>query len=312
MEVYRELDSIPARPGGRAVALGTFDGVHKGHRRVIAAARDWARARGIPAAVATFEPHPLQVLRPQESPPLLTTTPMKIDLVAELGVDELVLIPFTRELSRLGPEEFCSGVLAGKLDTRYLSVGANFRFGHRAAGGADTLESRPEFEAEAVSLVEQDGAVVSSTRIRELVGHGDVAAAAHLLESPFQVEGTVVRGDARGRGLGMPTANVEPGAGMVVPAAGVYAGTARGLPAAINVGVRPTFESDGRLLIEAHLVGLESDIYGETLRIAFLERLRAELRFDSAEELVAQMRKDVERAREIAAAWSDEVRSHHL
>jgi riboflavin kinase/FMN adenylyltransferase len=301
MRVYTTLDEIPPAPAGRSVALGTFDGVHAGHRHVIGAAQEWAAAHGAAAAVATFDPHPLQVLRPEQPPRLLTTTPVKLDLIAGLGVDEAIVIPFTQEFSSLSAEEFCSQVLAGRVGARHVSVGANFHFGHRASGDAAMLCDREEFDADVVPLVEAGGEPVSSSRVRAMIAAGDVAQAAGLLEAPFQIEGVVVEGDARGRDLGMPTANLEPPQRVVLPAPGVYAGTALGHPAAISIGVRPTFEHEGRLLIEAHLLDFEGDLYGEPLRIAFLDRLRDELRFDSVDELVDQMQKDVEETRRLAS-----------
>jgi riboflavin kinase/FMN adenylyltransferase len=301
MRVYTTLDEIPPAPAGRSVALGTFDGVHTGHRHVIGAAQEWAAAHRAVAAVATFDPHPLQVLRPEQPPRLLTTTPVKLDLIAGLGVEETIVIPFTEEFSSLSAEQFCSQVLAGRVGARHVSVGANFHFGHRAGGDAAMLCEREEFDADVVPLVEAGGEPVSSSRIRALIAAGDVAQAARLLEAPFQIEGVVVAGDARGRDLGMPTANLEPPEQVMLPAPGVYAGTALGHPAAISIGVRPTFEQEGHLLIEAHLLDFEGDLYGEPLRIAFLDRLRDELRFDSVDELVDQMQKDVEETRRLAA-----------
>jgi riboflavin kinase / FMN adenylyltransferase len=306
MDVYRTLDEIPAAPNGRAVALGTFDGVHRGHRRVIDAARDWARAHGARSCVVTFDPHPLQVLRPADPPRLLTTTDVKIGLISELGVDEVAVIPFTHELSLVDPAKFADDVLAGRLAARHVSVGENFRFGHGAAGDADFLRSRPELDAEIVPLISRDGETVSSSRIRELVAEGAVEAAADLLGAPLTLAGTVVQGDARGRELEMPTANLEMPPEVVVPAEGIYAARARlesgeEVLAAVSIGVRPTFEEDGLLKVEAHLIGFEGDIYGRRLQLAFLRRLRDEKRFESAEELVVQMKKDVEETIEIAA-----------
>jgi riboflavin kinase/FMN adenylyltransferase len=302
MNVIRSLADVPPAPDGRAIAVGTFDGVHLGHRRVISDALAWAREHGLVAAVVTFDPHPLQVLSPKDAPPLLTSTDVKADLVRGLGVDELVVIPFTPEFSRLDAERFCADVLAGALSARRVSVGENFRFGHEARGDATLLRRQSAFEASVVPLVEAEGGPVSSSRIRELVEGGDVAAARALLGDPFQLEGVVVEGDRRGRELGIPTANLLPSPELVVPGAGIYAGLARGVPAAISVGVRPTFEADGKLLVEAHLLDFEGDLYGEALRVAFLDRIRDEESFDTPEALVEQMRRDVERTREIATS----------
>lgn len=302
MEVFPSLAQVDPVHHGRALAIGTFDGVHLGHRAVIAAAVDRGRAEAMPAAAVTFDPHPHQVVRPDDPPLLLTSTPVKVDLIAALGVDQLVIIPFTPEFSRLEADEFCRDVLVGALQARHVSVGANFRFGHGARGDAAVLRSRPEFETTVVPLVERGDGPVSSSRIRELVAKGEIAGAGELLGAPFQLEGMVVQGDARGRTLGMPTANVEPPPGVLVPGAGIYAGLALGHQAAISVGVRPTFESDGKLLVEAHLIDFDGDLYGQTLRVAFLERLRDELRFESSEELAEQMRRDVERVRTVLAS----------
>jgi riboflavin kinase/FMN adenylyltransferase len=240
------------------------------------------------------------VLSPEELPRLLTSTAVKIDLISELDVDELVVVPFTPEFSRLEAKAFCEDVLARTLGARHVSVGENFRFGHGAHGDAAMLSACADFDVRVVPLLEIAGEPVSSTRIRELVEAGDVAAARELLGHPFLLDGKVVEGDARGRELGMPTANVAPEPAVIVPGAGIYAGTARDRPAAISIGVRPTFEQDGELLVEAYLLDFEGDLYGETLRLSFLERLRDEERFDSPEELVEQMRRDVERVREVA------------
>jgi riboflavin kinase/FMN adenylyltransferase len=305
MRVYKSLADVPAEPSGRAVALGTFDGVHLGHRRVIGSAVDRARERGLVATVATFDPHPLRVLRPEQPPQLLTITDQKIALVAGLGVDELVAIPFTPELSRQSAEDFCTQVLAAALGARLVSVGANFRFGHGAAGDAALLRARPEFETEVVELVQHGGDSISSSRIRSLLAEGDVAGAAELLGAPYTIAGPVVEGDRRGRELNVPTANVEPPADVILPAKGIYAAiaTADGVEptaAAVSIGVRPTFDTEGKLLVEAHLIGFDGDLYGRTLGLAFLERLRDEVRFESADELVEQMQKDVEQARNVA------------
>ena len=301
MKTYTDLDRIPQAPAGRAVAVGTFDGVHLGHREVIAHARARGRAKGMAVAVVTFDPHPLHLLAPEDAPPLLTSTAVKCDLIAETGVDELVIIPFTEEFSQLEPERFCAEVLADRLGAAFVSVGENFRFGRGASGDAETLRAQTGFETEVVPLVEHGGAPVSSTRIRELIDEGDVAAARELLGAPFLLEGVVVAGDARGRELGIPTANLAPEPGVILPGAGVYAGRARDCGAAINVGVRPTFETSGETLVEAYLLDFEGDLYDERLRLVFLDRIRDELRFESADELVQQMWRDVERVREIVA-----------
>jgi riboflavin kinase/FMN adenylyltransferase len=304
MRVYRSLSDVPAAPAGRALALGTFDGVHRGHRRVIGSAVERARDRGLVSTVATFDPHPLQVLRPEEPPALLTSTDQKIALISDLGVDELVAIPFTTERSQQSAEDFCDEVLVERLGARSVSVGSNFHFGHGAAGDAALLGSRPEFDTDVVELVQDGGGSISSSRIRGLLADGDVAAAADLLGAPFAISGQVVKGDGRGRELDMPTANVQPPAGVILPRSGIYAAqaTANGErhPAAVSIGVRPTFGSGGDLRVEAHLIGFDGDLYGRTLQLSFLERLRDEIAFDSPQELVEQMKRDVEQARAAA------------
>src|SRR5688572_26045412 len=313
MRVHRSLDDVPAEASGRAVALGTFDGVHRGHRRVIGSAVGRARERGLVATVATFEPHPLRILRPDQPPQLLTTLDRKIELVSELGADELVAIPFTSELARQSAEDFSAKVLAAALGARSVSIGTNFRFGHGAAGDAAVLRSRPEFETDVVELAELGGDSISSSRIRSLLAEGDVTGAAALLGAPHTIAGPVVEGDRRGRELNMPTANIEPPTDVILPAKGVYAAlaTANGerRPAAVNIGVRPTFETEGDLLVEAHLIGFDGDLYGRTLGLAFLERLRDEVRFESAAELVEQMQKDVQQAGAVAAKAATVSRS---
>jgi riboflavin kinase / FMN adenylyltransferase len=286
------LPDVEPGSGGRHVAIGTFDGVHLGHREVIRGAD----------TVLTFEPHPLSVIHPEATPRLITTFAVKRDLIAGLGVDELVVIPFDKGFSSQSAEEFVQHVLIEKLGAEQVSVGENFRFGQRAKGTPDFLASHSEFETRVVPLVEAAGETISSSHIRGLVAAGEVAQAAQFLGGPFLFEGEVVTGDKRGRELGMPTANLVPDERYVVPSHGVYAAWAHGYPAAVNVGVRPTFETGRGLLVEAHLIGFDGDIYGETLRIAFLERLRGEKRFDSVDELVEQMNRDAEEAKRIADA----------
>jgi riboflavin kinase/FMN adenylyltransferase len=288
------LPEVEPRPGhARHVAIGTFDGVHLGHREVIRDAD----------TVLTFDPHPLAVIRPEALPKLLTPPSVKYDIIAGLGVEELVVIPFDREFMSKSAEEFVEEVLVRKLQAELVSVGENFRFGKGARGDAEFLASRSEFETRVVPLVEVEGETVSSSHIRGLIAAGEVAKAARFLGGPFLLEGEVVHGDRRGGPeLGIPTANIVPDDRYVTPGHGVYAGWAHGHPAAVNVGVRPTFDTGRGLLVEAYLIDFEGDLYGQTLRIAFLERMRGEKRFDSVDDLVAQMRRDVEEARQIASA----------
>jgi riboflavin kinase/FMN adenylyltransferase len=284
------LPDVEPGSGPRKVAIGTFDGVHRGHREVIRGAD----------TVLTFDPHPLSVIHPEATPKLIGTFPVKRDLIAGLGVQELVVIPFDKGFSSQTAEEFVQDVLIDRLGAGQVAVGENFRFGKGAKGTPEFLAEREEFETRVVPLVEAAGETISSSHIRGLVAAGEVGPAAEFLGGPFLFEGEVVHGDKRGRELGMPTANLVPDDAYVVPGHGVYAAWAHGYPAAVNVGVRPTFQTGRGLLVEAHLIGFDGDIYGETLRIAFVERLRGEKRFESVDELVVQMNRDVEQARRIA------------
>jgi riboflavin kinase/FMN adenylyltransferase len=291
-----KVTSLPdAEPRPRRVAVGTFDGVHLGHREVI---------RGNDT-VLTFDPHPLSVVAPHALPKLLDSPAIKRDLIAGMGVEELVTIPFDREFASKSAEQFVDEVIVGKLGATHVSVGENFRFGQAAKGDADLLRSRSEFETRVVPLVMVEDETVSSTHIRGLVAAGDVERAARFLGAPFMLEGEVVSGDRRGRELGFPTANIVPADAIAHPGHGVYAAWAHGHMAAVNVGVRPTFDTGRGLLVEAYLLDFDGDLYGETLRIAFAKRLRGERRFESSEALVEQMERDVEDARSILAS------SHH-
>lgn len=290
-----KVTSLPdAEPRPRRIAIGTFDGVHVGHRAVI----------GDADTVLTFEPHPLHVIHPEAEPKLLMPFGVKRDVIEGLGVSELVVIPFDREFASIDPVEFCERILIEQLAATEVSVGENFRFGAKAKGTPELLASREEFETKVAPLVEVGGETVSSTRIRALVSAGEVEEAAECLGSPFMVEGTVVRGDQRGRTLGFPTANLVPDPGLVYPGYGVYAAFANGKPAAVNVGVRPTFETGRGVLVETFIIDHDEDLYGKTLRVAFAERLRGEKRFAGTEELIAQMHRDVADAREVCARFS--------
>ncbi len=287
------LTQLPdAEPHPRRIAVGEFDGVHLGHREVI---------RGSDT-VLTFEPHPLQVVRPEAAPKLLTSLEAKAELVAALGVQELVVVPFDDRFAHQTPAAFIDDVLVGALQATHVSVGENFRFGHGAAGDPALLAADRRFETRVVDLVEVDGEVISSSHVRALVLAGEVRQAARLLGAPFRLRGTVVHGDHRGRELGFPTANIVPDEKLVCPGHGIYAALAGGVPAAVNVGVRPTFGTGRAVLVEAHLIDRTVDLYGQQLTIEFLARLRGERRFESAQALVAQMKLDVEQARDICAA----------
>jgi riboflavin kinase / FMN adenylyltransferase len=269
--------------------------VHLGHREVIRGAD----------TVVTFEPHPRTVVAPDSAPKLLTTLEIKADLVASLGVDELVVIPFDGERMAQTAQDFIDHELVERLGARRVSVGENFRFGNRARGDADLLCAQDAFETRVVKMVELDGEIISSTHIRGLVAAGEVGTAARFLGAPFHMRGTVAHGDKRGRTLGFPTANLVPDPRLVVPDHGIYACRAQvdgeTHIAAVNVGVRPTFKTGRGLLVEAYLLDFDGDIYDRELRLDFLERLRGERRFDSVDALVEQMGRDVVETRRIAA-----------
>jgi riboflavin kinase/FMN adenylyltransferase len=285
--------------GERSVAVGTFDGVHLGHREVIKGSR----------SVLTFDPHPVTVVAPQHTPKLLTTLDRKAELIAALGVEELIVVPFDAEFAKRTASEFIDQILVGALGATRVAVGENFRFGHKAQGDASLLAGDARFETIVHPLLEIDGEIVSSSHIRGLVLAGEISEANRLLGAPFQLSGEVVRGDARGRELGFPTANLVPDEALACPGHGVYACLAGGsqplaaaVPAAVSIGVRPTFNTGRGELIEAYLLDFDGDLYGEQLRLDFLERLRGERRFESPAALIEQMHRDVERTREIAQA----------
>ncbi len=279
------------RGAARSVAVGTFDGVHLGHRQVIAGAD----------SVLTFEPHPVSVVAPQHTPKLLTTLERKAELIASLGVDELIVIPFDADFAQRTAADFIDAVLVRALGAGRVSIGENFRFGHRAQGDPALLSADERFETVVHPLLEIGGEVVSSSHIRGLLLAGDVAEANNMLGAPFQVTGPVAHGDKRGRELGFPTANLVPDEAFACPGHGVYACLANGMPAAVSIGVRPTFETGRGELIEAYILDFDDDLYDQELTLSFLERLRGERRFDSADALVEQMRADVQRTREIAS-----------
>ncbi len=289
MRIVRLPDVSKAQ---RRVAVGTFDGVHLGHREVIAGCD----------SVLTFEPHPVSVVAPAHAPKLLTDLPRKAQLIAQLGVQELIVIPFDAVFAAREASTFIDDVLVGALGAVHVSVGENFRFGHRAQGNAALLQADPRFTTTVHPLLEIDGEIVSSSHIRGLLAAGEVEESTRLLGAPFLLAGEVVHGDERGRELGFPTANIVPEEQLVCPGHGVYACRAGERLAAVSIGVRPTFQTGRAELIEAYLLDFEGDLYGSALESSFLARLRGERRFESAQALVAQMHRDVQRTREIAAA----------
>ena len=279
MRVARTPDELG--PGPRAIAVGTFDGVHLGHRAVVAAAVE----SGLPATAVTFDPHPRSVLGP-DTVPLLCSLERRLELLEELGVGEALVVPFDRELAALEPDAFAARWLA-PLGAAVVAAGADFRFGRGRAGDLELLRALG-YDVRPVALV----AGVSSSRVRELVAAGEVVEAAQLLGRPVEVEGTVVSGDARGAGLGFPTANLAPPEGVLVPRLGIYAGSALATRAAVSVGTNPTYDV-GELRVEAFLLDYEGDLYGRRLVVELWRRLRDEAAFDSEEALVAQIAQDV-------------------
>jgi riboflavin kinase/FMN adenylyltransferase len=283
------------RSEGRSVAVGTFDGVHLGHREVIAGSD----------TVLTFDPHPVSVVAPQHTPKLLTTLARKAELIASLGVEEMVVIPFDAEFAKRSAATFVEDVLVGALGAERVAIGENFRFGHKAQGDRHLLQADERFSTTIHPLLEVDGEIVSSSHIRGLVLAGEQTKANRLLGAPFQLCGEVGHGDERGRELGFPTANLVPDDAFACPGHGVYACIASTpeigeQAAAVSIGVRPTFRTGRGELIEAYLLDFDGDLYGQTLCLDFLMRLRGERRFDTPEALVEQMHRDVERTRELA------------
>jgi riboflavin kinase / FMN adenylyltransferase len=295
------------QPAERSVALGSFDGVHLGHRRVIGDAVATAAEHGLRSSVITFHPPPIAVLRPDVQLVQLSSLSRRAALIAELGADELVIVRFDRAFSTVEADEFAADVLGGTLGARHVSVGENFRFGRGARGNPALLTdvgARAGYDVHVEPLLEVGGEPVSSSRVRELMGAGLVEDAAALLGRPPWIEGAVVRGDGRGRELGYPTANLAPIPRSPSPAIGVYAGVAH-LPggshaAAISVGYNVTFTDDrSRVRIEAYLLDFDADIYGSPIRLDLTHRLRDELNFDSVEALVAQLAVDVAEVRSL-------------
>lgn len=284
------------------VTIGVFDGVHRGHREVIVHTVERAADAGLAAAVLTFDPNPLEVLRPEQAPTRLCSVQRRSDLISALGVDEVRVLSFTEDLSHMSPQDFIDEILINSLGARAVVVGEGFRFGHRAAGSTQTLREA------GLQVVEYDlvgdGQPVSSTRIRAAVAQGDVRAAAQMLGRLPEVEGVVVAGHKRGREMGYPTANVQHHGLAAVPADGVYAGLTLvdGIeyPSAISIGTNPTFEGHQRTL-ESFLLDTDQDLYGAHVRVTFVERLRPMLTFDGVEALVTQMAEDVRHARDVLA-----------
>jgi riboflavin kinase / FMN adenylyltransferase len=315
MQRWQGPADVPDAFGPSVVTLGVFDGVHRGHQRIIGRARQAASELGLPVVAVTFDPHPDEVVRPGSHPPFLCTTRRRCELLAGLGADAVLVVEFNYEFSQLGPDEFVRTVLVERLHAARVVVGEDYRFGHKAAGDVALLAELGEkydFTVEGLPLVTEDGVRISSTEIRARLAEGDVVGAAHDLGRPHRVEGVVVRGHQRGRALGFPTANLETLPHAAIPADGIYAGWLYELdpsdgseqdkwPAAISVGTNPTFDGRERT-VEAHALDRDDlDLYGAHVAVDFVRRLRPTLKFDTVDELVAQMHEDVADTRRMLA-----------
>ncbi|MDP3968388.1 MAG: bifunctional riboflavin kinase/FAD synthetase [Nocardioides sp.] len=306
--VWRALDEVPDDLGRTVVTIGNFDGVHLGHQHVVRRAREVADDLGVGHVVAvTFDPHPFAVLRPEHAPPTLTTVPTRVELLAAAGVDDVLVVPFSRDIAAWTPERFVEEILVVTLRARAVVVGANFRFGNRAAGDVATLREQGAIHDFVTDPVALDGGpqVWSSTYVRNCLAAGDVEGAAEALGRPFTVRGTVSRGEQRGRELGYPTANVPTG-GAAAPADGVYAGwltrgdTGERLAAAISVGTNPTFDGERDRRVEAYVLDrTDLALYGVEVEVAFVAHIRGMRRFDGVDPLLEAMAEDVVRTRSL-------------
>lgn len=309
LTVYRGLDEVPEDFGPSVVTIGVFDGVHRGHQALMRRVVELGRGHDATPVVATFDRHPLEVIAPDKAPRPLSTLPQRARLMAALGIEVLVVMTFDDVFRHLTPEEFVRQILVEDLRAVHTVVGANFTFGHKRAGTIETLESLGAAHGFGVTVFEMqqgvDADVVSSTLIRRHIAAGEVEQAHKELDHPYVLEGMVVRGAARGAALGFPTANLRVPSKMLLPRIGVYAGwmvhDELRSPAAINVGVNPTFEERDEPIVEVHVIDFSGDLYGEIVEVEFTHRLRDEQRFDSADALVEQMKADVARARELLA-----------
>ncbi|MBB5116635.1 bifunctional riboflavin kinase/FAD synthetase [Streptomyces eurocidicus] len=318
MQRWRGLEDIPQDWGRSVVTIGSYDGVHRGHQLIIGRAVERARELGVPAVVVTFDPHPSEVVRPGSHPPLLAPHHRRAELMAELGVDAVLILPFTAEFSKLSPADFVVKVLVDKLHAKLVVEGPNFRFGHRAAGDVEFLKelgATYDYGVEVIDLYvtgEAGGGLpFSSTLTRKLVAEGDVAGAMEILGRPHRVEGVVVQGAQRGRELGYPTANVETLPHTAIPADGVYAGWLvvgeEAMPAAISVGTNVQFDATERT-VEAYAIDrTDLDLYGLHVAVDFLSYLRGMEKFESIEALLLCMAGDVKRARDLVTAHESQV-----
>jgi riboflavin kinase/FMN adenylyltransferase len=305
MERLHGLDALPVDAERTVVTVGFFDGVHLGHRAVLGRTVGAARERRLPSVAVTFDRHPREVLTPGREPRLLTTVDRKAALIEETGIDTLLVLEFTEDFSRWPAERFVSEVLLGGLHADHCVMGANFTFGHKAAGTVELLIERGPalgFTAERVELVEIEGRRVSSSSVRDALAQGDLDWPGVALGRRFVLDGAVVGGAGRGRGLGFPTANLRTGARLLLPGRGIYAGRAfvenTGYVAAISVGTNPTFGTEP-LHVEAYLLDFEGDLVGSEIAVEFWAYLRDEVRFDTPEELSAAIGEDVRRTRDL-------------
>jgi riboflavin kinase/FMN adenylyltransferase len=306
MRIYRSLDEVPADFGPSALTIGNFDGVHYGHRRILRRLKQLADAHGWKPSVLTFDPHPLSIVAPDRAPHLMTSPDRRAELMRAEGIEQVLILPFTRELARVSPEDFVRGIVAGRLGARAVLVGDNFRFGHRHAGDVHLLEALGRelgFLTEVIHAVACRGHIVSSSRIRELVQAGDVALAARLLQHPYALEDEVVSGHGIGSKQTVPTLNLAPGAELV-PGRGVYVtrttdleSAARAWDSITNVGYRPTFGASDRLTVETFLLDPLTGATPRRIRVEFLWRVRDERKFETPDLLRAQILRDVAAAR---------------
>jgi riboflavin kinase/FMN adenylyltransferase len=308
MEVIRGHQNAPSWANGAAIAIGNFDGVHRGHQALVRRARELADARGARAVALTFDPHPSALLSPQGGPPAICSLDRRIELLAEAGADAVVVEPFTRELASLAPDAFVDQILIDALRAQAIVVGYDFSYGAGRAGTTDALRahgSRAGVEIAVLPAVELDGEAVSSTRVRAHLRAGDVAGAARLLGRRWDVDGVVVHGAKRGRAIGVPTANITTAIALPLRA-GIYAvtlGVENGppLPAVASLGTNPTFIDGGGLVLEVHVLDFDGDLYDRRVRTAFASHLRDEAKFESVPALIAQIRADIEAARLVLA-----------
>jgi riboflavin kinase/FMN adenylyltransferase len=306
MHIIRHLEALPADTRGGAVAIGNFDGVHRGHVAIVARLLERAAAVGGPAIVFTFDPHPVRLLRPDQCPPPLTWTERKAELLSSLGVDWIVAYPTDEALLQLSAVEFFDRIIRNSLDARALVEGPNFYFGHNREGTVERLAQlslAAGISLDIVPPVVIDGDIVSSSRVRDLIRDGKVEQAAKLLSSPYRIRGMVTHGAGRGAKIGFPTANLS-AVDTLLPAQGVYAGraqTSAGIyPAAINLGPSPTF-GDAMIRVEVHMIGLDDALYGQPLEVDFVARLRDIRPFDSPAALIEQLNRDIEQVKRISS-----------